>query len=542
MANHPVVPISGRHASALLVLCVVLRIVSLLRPCLSDDEAIYAVVGREMLSGQALYRDVVDHKPPAIYLVNEATQALGGPIGGMVLLHVLLILVVWTTGLLLAALVRQHDSWVDERCPPLVALLWIVFTTTLIDTDSLAANCELFMMLPVVASVYVFHGAGDRISRLVATGALVGVAMLFKYQAGVQLPLFALVALRRPHGRRALGLAALGAGWAVTMAVAIAWLWIRGSATDAWFWFSFNFPYIHAGSNGSMFQRMLVRAGFVVVAAAPLYTLAVAALTNPQHRGSPFRQLAIAWLAVSAAGVFVGGRFFGHYFHQVTAPLAVIAGPAAVQLWDRRRAGFVAALAIPAALFLVLGIIHDRAMTAAGEPDPDYASVVRWLDQHGAPTDAICIWGNSPVLYFEADRPLGCRFVFANYLTGLSPATSTQQGADAATWKQIVPQAWDMLEADLATRQPMFIIDASVGDVDSYGEYPPRNFPRLATILERRYVPEAVVSGMRIFRRRSSLTSLCNGRPVFAIPRGNCRADVGAHGPFAPPITLPQAR
>ena len=67
--------------------------------CLSDDEATYAVVAREVLAGQVLYRDVVDHKPPGIYAVNAATQALGGPVGGMVLLHLLLIVVVWGTGL-----------------------------------------------------------------------------------------------------------------------------------------------------------------------------------------------------------------------------------------------------------------------------------------------------------------------------------------------------------------------------------------------------------------------------------------------------------
>ena len=61
----------------------------------------------------------------------------------MVLLHALLILVVWGTGLLLARIAAR----VDPRSAIYAALLWIVFTTTLIDTDSLAANCELFMML-----------------------------------------------------------------------------------------------------------------------------------------------------------------------------------------------------------------------------------------------------------------------------------------------------------------------------------------------------------------------------------------------------------
>src|SRR5580765_6233622 len=100
---------STKRAAALLLLCTVLRVVSLYRPCLSDDEAIYAVTAREMLSGHALYRDVVDHKPPAVYVIGELTQAIGGPIGGMVLLHALLIVVVWATGLVLARIVHRED-------------------------------------------------------------------------------------------------------------------------------------------------------------------------------------------------------------------------------------------------------------------------------------------------------------------------------------------------------------------------------------------------------------------------------------------------
>jgi len=121
--------VTTKRVAALLVLCSVLRVVSLYRPCLSDDEAIYAVTGREMLTHHALYRDIVDHKPPAIYVLDELAQALGG----MVILHALLILAVWVTGLLLARIVRGDAGWI-------AALLWCVFTTTLIDVDALAAN------------------------------------------------------------------------------------------------------------------------------------------------------------------------------------------------------------------------------------------------------------------------------------------------------------------------------------------------------------------------------------------------------------------
>jgi hypothetical protein len=177
-----------RRALALLALCAGLRIVSLGRPCLSDDEATYCVVAREMLHGRVLYRDVVDHKPPLIYLTYGAAQALGGVQSGMFLLHLLTIIVVWATALVLARIARQTgDTGSDDGAPFAAALLYVVFTTTLLDFDALAANCELYMLLPLTASV-LFYLRGFTTSRpadLLAAGALVGVAILYKYQAAV---------------------------------------------------------------------------------------------------------------------------------------------------------------------------------------------------------------------------------------------------------------------------------------------------------------------------------------------------------------------
>jgi len=489
---------------ALLGLCIALRVVSLVRPCLSDDEAIYAVVAREMLSGHELYVDIVDHKPPAVYVTYAATQAIAGPVGGMVLLHALLIAVVFATGLLLARIVRRQWPDCDPRAPAAAALLWIVFTTTLVDVDALAANCELFMMLPLVGAVVVFLEARDQLVRYVLAGALVGAACLFKYQAGIQLPVLALaVVVRRSDrglGHRLAVLVAIGAGFAALAAIAAGTIWLRGGFDAAVFWLKFNFAYIDAGtSSRELVVRLVIRGGLVVVSAALLYGFGVAAVVT--GRREPFVRFMAGWLVASGIAVFVGGRFFGHYFHQLTAPLAILAAPATVRLWQRRRA--LAALAIggPAIGYLVLGALHGRLMTWYGEPDPDYSSVVSWLDQRGE--GGLCVWGNSPVLYFEAERPLGCRFVFSNYLTGASPATATQTDATVDSSCNVVPEAWSMLERDLVDRQPRFIVDGSPGNVGFYGKYPPAKFPRLAHALDCAYEAKVEIAGMQIYERRA---------------------------------------
>lgn len=497
----------------LAMVCLALRAVSLLRACLSDDEAIYAVVAREMLSGHVLYRDVVDHKPPLIYVVYAFTQALGGPRGGMLLLHLLTIGVVLGTALLLGRIVRKFGNGGSEtRAPFWASLLYLVFSTTLLPFDSLAANCELFMMLPLVGSVLLFlHGADDlRWRYLAGAGALIGVAMYFKYQGGIQLVVYAgylAVVQRRRLGHALVGCFAMVGGLALVLGLGVAIMRFAGTADAAWFWFRFNFSYIKVGLEPiETLKRAAVRASFVGCSAAFLWILGIAAALRsmkraPNGRSPRFARFAAGWLVMSALATTTGGRFFGHYFHQLTAPLAVLAAPAAAHLWRARRRLVMIAVGVPALGFFLVSVFYNQVVAAAGEPEPDYARLVRFIHEHARPQDGLVIWGNVPVLYFMAERPLGTRFVFSNYMTGLSPATKTQSDPSVDASPNIVPQSWDMFEQDIAARKPRVFIDTSPGNVGAYGKLPPSRFPRLRAILEREYRPVAEVAGLRLFER-----------------------------------------
>ena len=504
----------------LLLACLSLRVVALCRPCLSDDEATYCVVGREMLTGHVLYREVVDHKPPLIYLTYATTQALGGRVGGMRLLHVVSILVVFATALLLGRIARRlaidrGASDAADRESIVAAALYVVFSTTLFDFDALAANCELFMMLPLTGSVALYlSGARSDVrgARLFAAGVLVGVAMFYKYQAGVQLPLYILhlflIHRRRPR-RAVLGVQALTGGVALVMAACASIMQLAGDLKDAWFWFRFNFAYIQEGLKISeVLGRAGIRLSYVIVPALLIWLLGMAAAAQAlvrRHNIDDRRELdrlVAGWLIVSLFAATVGGRFFGHYFYQVIAPLAVLAAPKALTLWTSRRRLILGAMVVPAGLFLLLGVFHQPVMAAVGHAEPDYPAMAAFLDANSRPEDRLLIWGNTPVLYFEAGRPLGCRFAFSNYQTGLSPATRSQSDPAADSSANIVPESWDMFENDMATRRPRLFVDTSPGNIGYYGKYPPAKYPRLKAILDRDYFSIGRVGGAEVLALR----------------------------------------
>jgi hypothetical protein len=104
------------------------------------------------------------------------------------------------------------------------------------------------------------------------------------------------------------------------------------------------------------------------------------------------------------------------------------------------------------------------------------------------------------VLYFDAARPLGSRFVFSNYLTGLSPATRTQSDPALDASANVVPESWDMLLADIAERRPELFVDTSPGNISAYGKFPLSRYPRLQELVRRSYVPVGEVAGARVYR------------------------------------------
>jgi len=65
------------------LVCVATRLPGLRDVPLSDDEAIYDTMAREVVAGGVMYRDTVDHKPPGLTYTYAAVRAgRGRPAGG----------------------------------------------------------------------------------------------------------------------------------------------------------------------------------------------------------------------------------------------------------------------------------------------------------------------------------------------------------------------------------------------------------------------------------------------------------------------------
>ena len=292
-----------RNALLLLAVCLGLRIVSLARPCLSDDEATYCVVAREMLHGRVLYRDVVDHKPPLIYLTYAATQALGGPEHGMLLLHLLTIAFVWATALLLGRIAAAGVAAGPRRRRPVrggAALRRVHHDAARLRRAGGELRALHAASADGVGSALPARVRGAATGALVGAGVLVGVAVLYKYQAAVHLPLYACPPGPRPStsgGPPLGGLGGAGRGFAAPLVCRSGPMRRAGALGAALFWFPFNSAYIRQGLTtvGGRGARAARRISYGILPALFIWVLGMRAAVPGWRRRARTRS-GCSWL------------------------------------------------------------------------------------------------------------------------------------------------------------------------------------------------------------------------------------------------------
>jgi 4-amino-4-deoxy-L-arabinose transferase-like glycosyltransferase len=199
---------------------------------LDCDEAAYAYIGRRIVAGAVLYRDLTENKPPGGYWHYALAVAIGGaneltirlmPIP-MVLLTIIL---VWWTAMRLQG----------PGAASIGALVYAIVSSDPYVFGN-GANMEHAINLFATASLalVVHHVIAGSALSLVAAGACVGVACLVKQVAITHLVPYglALLSARAWSARRSADLTLLIAGFAIVWLAALALLAFQGALAPAY--------------------------------------------------------------------------------------------------------------------------------------------------------------------------------------------------------------------------------------------------------------------------------------------------------------------
>jgi len=414
---------------------------------LERDEGEYAYIAQRMLAGEVPYRDAFDQKPPAVFGAYLAAFALFGESteGIHLFLHA------WTalTALLLYEVLRRLGG----ALPAAFGTLIFAVASASVTLTGNAANTEIFMLLPMVASAYGLLRAVDARSSGAAfgwwlsCGAGAAFACWFKPVAATWILLVFAVVVSEAGGVRWLVRAGLGVacGVGIVSAASVGWLVSIGA------WDAFvdavvlhNLDYAQGNSLAAGIAALKRRFAEQAPGFAVYWALAVGAIVWPGLLPKRARWWLGGWWIVSAAGVAVGLYFRPHYFFQLLPAQSGLAGFALAAVASRplrsRSPGIAlagaascAAVAVASPLVAEAPIRNAESPAAISReiygtnPFVESEAIGKYIRRTSAADDRVYIVGSEPQILFYADRRSATRYIFVYPLTGDYPGVLDRQ-------------------------------------------------------------------------------------------------------------------
>ena len=484
---------------------------------LDCDEAAYGYIGRKLLGGSVMYRDVSENKPPLGYWLYALSEAIGGANETTIRLMPIpcvlgTIALVWWLGLRL----RGPGS----AC--LAAFLYAVISTDPYLYGN-GSNMEHFMNLFAVGSLAAMARSFERPSRrwLILAGTLVGLASLVKQVAAIEGIVFAtaLVLVDRVEaadrtfagraGAKLGDLLALAGGFAMAWGLAVGVLWLQGAGPSAFedivtygsALATIKVPEPHAPSKlvrwfaGNADPKGVLPPPFGETrylvwwgtGSWPLWLVAVPAtarLLLGRESGRAGRLVA-AWTLASWVEVALPGLFWAHYYLLPTPGVALVVavalGEALASLRPIRPARLVVAMALLSAIGWTARLqVRDYLLVPPEELTSRFKGGRQWvvlramgreLKRRSTAFDhpSLYVWGWQSPLFFYSGLDGPTRYFFAD------PLLEDYAKGFHRDDPRVRPRA-ERIVGDLEAHPPSMALVA----------YPP--YPELRRVLESRMI------------------------------------------------------
>lgn len=483
------------------------RLPSLFEPFWYGDEAIYMVIGQKILHGGLLYVDIFDHKTPGIYYLAAAALKLFG----QSIWSFRFLLMVWVL-ITLVVFYRLALRLLEKRYAQVAtALLALLLSTPLFEGN--IANSEILMLLPI--SIGFIFGLKK---RYFWSGFFFSLALLLKFPAIFDFAaffIFVLLSAEKRNWKRKVGdLALLSCGYIVPLAASALYFVYKG-AFGAYLYAAllYNKGYVDYGNNLKI-SSFDIHNGQIILKGLPILALVIFLLwRHLRHwrtkglEPSSF-ELIVLWLGFAYYGAVFGGRPYPHYLIQPIAAFALLIAYS-LKKGGRRWLAFGISVALvlvtwwggfrpnirpnyyPNFFRYVTNNIstQDYLNSFDAKTSRNYA-LAAFLDScesdqpqncqntRTTSADNIYIWGDTPVIYFLAQRDPTSKYITAFHVEG------NQKFKDEVI-------------TSIVKREPKYIlVETSTQD-----------FPELDKVLASRYNLFAQTDDVKIYQLVRNLTS-----------------------------------
>lgn len=499
------------------------------------DQGIYAVVADTIVNGGVPYRDAWDFKPPGIFLVYAAAQALFGK--NMLaprLLEVLGMLGMVAGIVFLAKRLfgSVHAGLVGGALATLVHAELEFWHTG--QPESFGGFLTVLGLVLTIAEV----SRRRRLLLWAALGFVWGAAFLLKPPLGGGVVVSAAYLARRGANRGGMRAAiapvvCIAAGAAAAVLACAAWFWLSGAWSDVvWTLGEFAPGYTALSWQGrsapAMFYYAMEEAFFRLSALLAFGFIAAIVIRPLYSREREGIFLVLGIVSLHLAGIAMQGKFFAYHYGATIPMLSIVAGLGLYKLW-RRCLSAGAGGTIAYVLFLIVAAsmrepVRDlpqtfwqRSLARTGylfgvgayrssellEQRLYYVSdyslnadrrVAREIDERLAPGDFLYIWGFEPTIYWLCDLRSASRFIY-------NVPQRTSWGRE---------EARALLERDLRKRPPAAIVvqrnDVFPAVTGTYDDSRTAldDYPKMARLLQRDYELVRTIDDFALYTRRDA--------------------------------------
>ena len=452
-------------AGILIALCVIIfcsRLYTYREP-LERDLTTYAVIAHEMLAGKPLYRELWDHKPPAIHVTYAAAELIAGYGRN----SIFLMNVVAALATLFVCYWAGSAAGGGRIGGCFAAAFW-AFTSGNLALEGNQPNTEVFMNVFLATAFTMLVRAdtnplGTR--RAFIVGILFATASLYKPVVVVQPALLACayVACCEPRLRKTAlrDVAIIAATGLAVWGLVVGYFFVRGSGAafvDAVFGYNRYYSSDEAHQALRNAQRFTAFSPDILFVAIPITILAAFGIV----RGlavAPRRPwiLLLAYLISSEVAVLLPGWPFPHYYQLLLPPLVIAAGWS-VDLLSRTLPKKWSPISWAAGAFACTAIVvvqlpnylipaDDWSIKKYGNLFVETEQLAGEVDRMLAPNESFYEWGSESGLYFATGRRPPSGIIFAFPMLG-GPLKENLSQRLVKDLKQAKP---DLVVADVAT-------------------------------------------------------------------------------------------
>jgi len=207
--------------------------------------------------------------------------------------------------------------------------------------------------------------------------------------------------------------------------------------------------------------------------------------------------------AAAIVGLAYPGRFYPHYYLQLTPVLCLLTAPFFRLIWHEKQSYSAWWLFKPAVLkkwlaLTVVGFLISHSISIYDHWG--ISKCGKYVKKTTKPDDKVFVWGQDAHAYLDSERRPAARFVATYPLTGYIFGSPLTKDTSYDTAYRIVPGAWENLREDLMETMPEIIIDNE--GCKPVPRYPINQFPYIQRIVQECFELEKSMPDGIVYKRK----------------------------------------